>query len=84
MPAKASRKPARVVRKPARTPPPAKGLNALPEWNLADLYPAMDAPELKRDLARADADSAAFEADYKSRLAALTAGGKLIEAVKRF
>ncbi len=84
MPAKASRKPARVVRKPARTPPPAKGLNALPEWNLADLYPAMDAPELKRDLARADADSAAFEADYKGRLAALTAGGKLIEAVKRF
>jgi len=84
MPAKANRKPARVVRKPARTPPPAKGLNALPEWNLADLYPAMDAPELKRDLARADADSAAFEADYKGRLAALTAGGKLIEAVKRF
>ena len=84
MPAKANRKPARVVRKPARTPSPAKGLNALPEWNLADLYPAMDAPELKRDLARADADSAAFEADYKGRLAALTAGGKLIEAVKRF
>jgi oligoendopeptidase F len=84
MPAKASRKPARVARKPAKSSPPTKGLGALPEWNLADLYPAMDAPELKRDLARADADSAAFEADYKGKLAALTADGKLIEAVKRF
>src|SRR3954465_5096547 len=34
---------------------------ALPEWNLADLYPAIDSPELKRDLDRADADSIAFE-----------------------
>src|SRR6185295_7266729 len=32
----------------------APSLGALPEWNLADLYPAMDAPELKRDLERAD------------------------------
>ena len=44
----------------------------------------MDAPELKRDLARADADSVAFEADYKGKLAALTADGKLVDAVKRF
>ena len=95
MPAKASRKPARATaRKPAKSPGSAKGLaakhlaakgfGALPEWNLADLYPAMDAPELKRDLARADAESAAFEADYRGKLAALTADGKLIDAVKRF
>ena len=76
MPAKASRKPARAARKPAKSSSPTKGLGALPEWNLADLYPAMDAPELKRDLARADADSVAFEADYKGKLAALTAGRK--------
>ncbi|MEA2927602.1 MAG: oligoendopeptidase, partial [Hyphomicrobiales bacterium] len=80
--------PARAaVRKPAAkkdASKPASRLGALPEWNLADLYPAMDAPELKRDLARADADSVAFEADYKGKLAALTAAGKLIEAVKRF
>jgi oligoendopeptidase F len=84
MPAKASRKPVRAVRKPAKTSSPAKGVGTLPEWNLADLYPAMDAPELKRDLARADADSAAFEADYKGKLAALIADGKLVEAVRRF
>ena len=84
MPAKASRKPVRPVRKPAKTSSPAKGFGTLPEWNLADLYPSMDAPELKRDLARADADSAAFEADYKGKLAALIADGTLVEAVRRF
>src|ERR1044072_4595638 len=85
MPAKASRKTLRTAaRKPVKSSPPAKGLGALPEWNLTDLYPAMDAPELKRDLARADADCVEFEADYKGKLAALTAEGKLVEAVKRF
>ena len=46
-------------------------LGALPEWNLADLYPAMDSPALKADLEKADADCAAFEQDFKGRLAAL-------------
>src|SRR4051794_33128196 len=59
-------------------------LGQLPEWNLADLYPGIDSPELKRDLERADADSIAFEESYKGRLAALTADGKLVEAVKNY
>jgi len=84
MPAKASRKLVRAVRKPAKTSSSVRGFGTLPEWNLADLYPSMDAPELKRDLARADADSAAFEADYKGKLAALIADGTLVEAVRRF
>jgi oligoendopeptidase F len=63
---------------------PLVGLGSLPEWNLADLYATMDAPELKRDLERADADSIAFEHDYKGKLATLTADGRLIEAVKRY
>src|SRR4051812_47684727 len=88
MPAKA-----RAAAKPARKPvrkstkskaAPARKLGALPEWNLSDLYPAMDAPELKRDLAKADADSIAFEQDFKGKLADLTKEGKLIEAVKRY
>jgi oligoendopeptidase F len=52
------------VRKPAAkkaTKPAAPKLGVLPEWNLADLYPAMDAPELKRDLERGAAECAAFE-----------------------
>jgi oligoendopeptidase F len=44
-------------------------LGELPEWNLADLYPSMDAPELKRDIAGATANAAAFEKRWKGRLA---------------
>ena len=40
------------------------GLGPLPEWNLSDLYPSIDAPEVARDLDRMDADCAAFEEDY--------------------
>ena len=60
----------------------------LPEWNLADLYPGLDAPEIKRDLDRSEADSRAFEQDYKGKLADLAAGAEagpsLAAAVKRY
>ena len=36
-------------------------LGTLPEWNLADLYPATDAPAFKADLDRARTTSAAFQ-----------------------
>ena len=41
----------------------------LPEWDLADLYSGIDAPEVVRDLDRMDAECIAFEQDYKGRLA---------------
>ncbi len=81
-PAKSAKPAARKSAKP--TPPGIKGLGALPEWNLADLYPSYDAPEVKRDLDRSDAESIAFERDYKGKLAELTANGKLVEAIKRY
>src|SRR6202165_3313767 len=60
----------------------------LPEWNLADLYSGIDAPEVIRDLQKMDADCVAFETDYKGKLAEHTAGedgGKwLAEAVRRY
>jgi oligoendopeptidase F len=66
---------------------PAK-LGTLPEWNLKDLYPGLDSPEIKRDLDRADADCAAFEQAFKGRLQAMAigeGGGRgLAEAVKRY
>jgi oligoendopeptidase F len=65
-----------------------KALGALPEWNLADLYPAMDAPAVKQDLDRGEAECIEFEKDYKSRLAGIaasaTAGKTLAEAVRRY
>ena len=85
--AKSARHPA--VKSPAKpAPKPAPKLGALPEWNLDDLYPGLDSPALKRDLARADADCAAFEQAYKGRLIAMAAGegagAALAEAVKRY
>jgi oligoendopeptidase F len=64
----------------------SKRLDALPEWNLADLYPGRDSPALTRDLDRADTDCIAFERDFKGELADLAqnAPGKLAAAVKRY
>ena len=63
-------------------------LGPLPEWNLTDLYPGMDAPEFKRDLAHADAESKAFAAAYQGKLATLLSGqdpsGSLHEAIARY
>src|SRR6185295_8305582 len=60
----------------------------LPEWNLADLYSGIDAPEIARDLQKMDADCAAFETDYKGRLAEGVAGDDggswLAGAVRRY
>lgn len=45
-------------------------LGNLPEWNLADLYPSMNAPELKADIERASAEAVKFERRWKGKLAA--------------
>ncbi len=59
-------------------------LGVLPEWNLADLYPAMDSPAFAADLARAAAECAAFAADHKGKLDGLARGGGLLAAVERY
>src|ERR1700744_3512889 len=59
----------------------------LPEWNLSDLYPATDAPEVTRDLDRLDSECVAFENDYKGKLAERTAsdgGVWLAEPIRRY
>ncbi len=60
-------------------------LGELPEWNLNDLYPGMDSPELKRDLQAAEARSAEFQLHYKGKLVDMAkgpdAGRKLAGAV---
>ena len=59
-----------------------ESMGDLPEWNLADLYTAPDAAELKRDLAWLDHHCAEFAQDYEDKLASLDAG-QLLEAVRR-
>ncbi|MEM6461725.1 MAG: M3 family oligoendopeptidase [Pseudomonadota bacterium] len=50
-------------------------LGDLPEWDLADLYTAMDAPELTRDMEEAEARSIAFEKHWKGNLEAAANNG---------
>jgi oligoendopeptidase F len=75
-------------KKPAKVPKSAPKLGVLPEWDLKDLYPGLDSPELKRDLELADSECMAFEQAFKGRLEALAAGAgagqALAEAVKRY
>jgi oligoendopeptidase F len=59
-------------------------LGQMPTWNLTDLYSSNDAPELKADLASAQAEAKAFEADYKGKLDALARAGGLLEAIRRY
>tara|TARA_R110002073_G_scaffold152948_3_gene307911 strand:+ start:935 stop:2755 length:1821 start_codon:yes stop_codon:yes gene_type:complete len=54
----------------------------LPEWNLDDLYPGEDAPELKRDLDWLEQACASFAADYEGKLGTLDAAD-LLECVLR-
>jgi oligoendopeptidase F len=48
-----------------------EALGALPLWDLTDLYSAIDAPEVERDLTRAAEASAAFQQRYKGNLTSL-------------
>jgi oligoendopeptidase F len=57
-------------------------LGQMPEWNLADLYAAPDAPEIARDIAVASTEAARIKAAYQGKLVAMAAdGAKIAEAV---
>jgi len=71
-PAKKKASATKAPRKSASSAKPALG--ALPEWDLSALYAGIGAPEIKRDLARADADCNGFEERYKGKLAGLASG----------
>src|SRR5215469_16391119 len=47
-------------------------LGALPEWDLRDLYPGRDSPELQRELAAVEADAKAFRERCEGKLAMLS------------
>ena len=61
---------------PSRGGAAAVALGDLPEWDLADLYPGIDAPELRRDLETASKQAIEFEARWKGTLAAEAEKGK--------
>ncbi|MGN6460895.1 MAG: M3 family oligoendopeptidase, partial [Pseudolabrys sp.] len=51
----------KVAAKKATAKTRGPSLGDLPGWNLADLYPGIDSPELKRDLDHVAAECVAFE-----------------------
>jgi len=55
--------------------PGRQALGPLPEWDLGDLYPGRDSPELAGDLADLAAAAKAFRERYQGRLADLSGGG---------
>jgi oligoendopeptidase F len=55
----------------------------LPEWNLADLYPSRDAPEIAADLEQAAAEAGALHDEAKGRLASL-GGDALASVIARY
>ncbi len=67
---------------------PARTAETLPEWNLADLYPATDSPQVAADLARAAREVAQFGKEYRGRLQSLAQGAdasaELGAAVERY
>ena len=56
---------------------------SLPEWDLGDLYPAENAPELIRDLDWLDKACSDFAGDYEGKLKTLQAK-ELLVAVERY
>src|SRR5437879_1738954 len=73
----------RAAAETATTMAGAAALGPLPEWDLSDLYPGRDSPELARDLVDLAAQASAFRARYEGRLAALT-GAELAAAVAQY
>jgi len=55
----------------------------LPEWDLNDLYPSTDGPEITADLKWLDGEGPAFGTDYQGKLADLNAE-TMLNCVKRY
>mgnify|MGYP001825437013 CR=1 FL=1 len=60
-----------------------KDLGNLPEWDLSDLYPATDSPELARDMAWLETECTDFAASFEGKLGGLDAAG-LLAAVQQY
>ena len=59
------------------------GGEALPEWDLSDLYAGIDDPKLDADLGHAEAEARALEAEAAGKLAGLS-GDALAGVIRRY
>ncbi|MFO0295216.1 MAG: M3 family oligoendopeptidase [Rhodospirillales bacterium] len=74
-----------IARSPEDGSARAGGRDALPTWDLADLYPGRESQALAKDLADAEREAIAFAARHEGKLASLTpaAFGAAIAAYER-
>ncbi|MTH63401.1 M3 family oligoendopeptidase [Paracoccus shanxieyensis] len=72
-----------LARDEAASAAPVADLGTLPDWDLTDLYPAPDAPELQADLDTLSAACTQFAKDYEGRLATLD-GPKMLDCIERY
>ena len=63
--------------------PPNAPPGNLPEWDLTDLYPAPDDPQIAADAERLARDATAFAADYQGKLADLSPA-EMLACIERF
>ena len=72
----------------ASRPAKAPSLGTLPEWNLADLYPAMDSSQFRADMEKAMGGCKTFAAEFRGKIGAVAAGPgageKLAAAIQRY
>jgi len=61
----------------------ATDLGNLPSWNLADLYPAPDAPELEAAFEDSKKKADSLATDYEGKLAELS-GAEMAQAIRRY
>ena len=60
-------------------------LGEMPEWNLADLYPAPDAPEVAADIEQCRAKANALQQTYQGKLADVAQdGAQLTQAIEDY
>lgn len=55
----------------------------LPDWDLTDLYPAIDSPEFKQDMDKLEADIATFAQQYQGQVTSLSAA-QLATAIQTY
>jgi len=64
----------------------SSSMGDLPNWDLTDLYPALDSPEVKGDLKGAEEKAKTFETAYKGRLEELATSNVegLVTAIRAY
>ncbi|MEM9359395.1 MAG: M3 family oligoendopeptidase [Pseudomonadota bacterium] len=73
-----------IQRAPADTAAGAAvDLGDMPEWDLTDLFPGADSPELAAAIDQAETDAKAFEASYKGQLLEKGSDGAFLAAAIR-